>query len=195
MHEKSKAIIVCPVCGMLAYKEDDIHYVCACGWDSLVNTVDIFYKDPLSGPLSNLFPHKFVINDPFYLDSPIHCQSIESFIQSLRVKDSKLQRQVCENYSGYMAWKLRLSLGDWRPGGMVYWQGNPIQRISEDYEDLLTMAYDALFDGNDVFREIVLPAFKDKILIHSIGCESQSETLLTELEYRAQLQRLMNKLK
>lgn len=193
MYENSKETIKCPVCGAIAHKFVRTHYICdKCDWDSLESTVDIAYQDTLSSSLSNLFPHKFV----FYTceQDKTNCLSIESFIQSLRVKDTQLQKYICENYSGYMAWKLKFALPDWRKDGLVYWNGQAIARHSEEYTALITTAYDRLFEGNPVFRELVLPSFKGKLLIHSIGDTSQSETLLTQKEFCYQLNRLIAKL-
>lgn len=193
MYEKSKPVIQCPVCGADAKITNYTHYMCrSCKWTSLTNTVDIYSKDPISGPLSNLFPHKFL----FYTseDDRTNCLSMESFLQSLRVKDPVLQKYICENYSGLIAWRLKHSLHDWREDGFVYWNGKAIKRESDEYTALITTAYDRLFEGNPVFRELVLPTFKGKILIHSIGGASKSQTLLTEPEFLYQLNRLIAKL-
>lgn len=196
MYENSKQFIICPICGARVEKFQGFHYVCnKCGWDSLENTIDIYSKDPLSSPLSNLFPHMFI----FYPDyknpvQHVECASMESFLQSLRVKEPMLQIQICKGYAGLNAWKLRGCLNDWRKDGIVYWDGKPIVRVSKEYTNLITRAYDCLFHGNAVFRELVLPRFKDSILIHSIGHDDPNETLLTELEYRHQLNRLIKKL-
>ena len=192
MYENSKRQITCPVCGSPAPMIGRIHYTCnKCTWDSLYDTIDISYKDELTSPLSNLFPHKFV----FYTcdEDKTTCLSMESFIQSLRVKDPLLQKYVCENYTGLAAYKLRRTLGDWRDDGIVYWQGKPIIREFEEYDKLITTAYDRLFESNPIFREVVLKKFKNFHIIHSIGDDSRSQSLLTEDEYRYQLNRLMKK--
>lgn len=154
-----------------------------CGHDNKI--LDILYKDEISAPLSNLFPHKFIIDG-------IECISMESFIQSLRVNDVNIQRKICEEYTGYMAYKLRLSLPDWRKDGCVYWQGQKILRHSTEYLKLISKAYDMLFE-NDVFR-YCLNTHKNCILVHSIGCYNTNETLLTPSEYINELERLIKKL-
>lgn len=117
---------------------------------------------------------------------------MESFIQSLRVSDEIVQKKICEEYTGYTAYKMRLSLPDWRKEGCVYWRGKKILRESLEYHRLLTKAYDKLFE-NEVFR-YCLNMHKDDILIHSIGCKDVKETLLTPDEYIDQLERLRRKL-
>ncbi len=192
MYSTSKPVIKCPLCGKDAKMCMNTHYVCECGWNSLEDTIDIGYKDTTSSALSNLFPHKFL----FYTceEDKTHCLSMESFLQSLRVQDPKHQKYICENYSGYLAWKLKFSLHDWREDGLLYWNGKAIVRDSEEYTSLITTAYDRLFEDNFIFRDLVLPKFKGKILIHSMGCDDKHETILTEEEYRFQLNRLMAKL-
>ena len=147
--------------------------------------LDISYRDNESAPLSNLFPHKFQIDG-------VNCISMESFIQSLRVSDEIVQKKICEGYTGYTAYKMRLSLPDWRKEGYVYWRGKKILRESLEYHRLLTKAYDKLFE-NEVFR-YCLNMHKDDILIHSIGCKDVKETLLTPDEYIDQLEILRRKL-
>ena len=119
---------------------------------------------------------------------------MESFLQSLRVKDPKLQKYICENCSGPVVQKLKICLRDWREDGYLYWNGIAIKRDSATYQELITTAYDCLFEGNPIFREYVLPHFKDMHLIHSIGKDSTCETLLTEDEFRYQLNRLIQRL-
>lgn len=185
-----KETLMCPVCSKKAILTTNIFesfYICPnCNWESTnTDTLDISYKSNSSAPLSNLFPHKFIIDG-------ILCLSMESFIQSLRVDNKEMQQAICSNYSGMMAYKLRLSLNDWRKEGYIYWNGKRIKRNSKDYTKLITKAYDCLFEQNIVFREI-LRSKKDYYLIHSMGCDNIDETLLTEEEYRFQLNRLKEK--
>ena len=190
-----KPNLVCPACGQRSgYYTLFEKYVCKCGWDSTVNTVDISFDEPNGSAISNVFPHNFVFYSNFPSHVEINCSSMESFIQSLRVKDPELQKYICEHYSGTMSQKLKACLRDWRQDGLVYWQGVPIKRDSATYTELITTAYDCLFESNPVFRQLVLPSFKGKYLIHTIGKDSEAETLLTEQEFRFQLNRLIQRL-
>lgn len=193
MHKDAKETIRCPICGANAQMYNYTHYGCKnCKWNSLNNTVDVFYNDSVSGVLSNFFPHKFVFQTS--TNDVTHCASMESFIQSLKVKEPVLQRFICENYIGEIAFRLKPYLLNWQEDGLVYWNGKAIVRDSEEYTSLITTAYDCLFESNPVFRELILPKFKDTIIIHSIGKDSKSETLLTEEEFRYQLNRLISRL-
>ena len=78
MKEIMKEVLICPVCmrHSLLYIENallqnnKLFYRCNnCNWDSRKNTADISYKDNFTAPLSNLFPHKFVIDG-------VKCQSM-----------------------------------------------------------------------------------------------------------------------
>lgn len=198
MHDiNTKTTIKCPCCGNSAQLFHHTHYICPkCKWDSLENTVDIAYGDPTSSVLSNLFPHKFLFytkTRPGIFDDTL-CLSMESFLQSLRIKEPNFQKYVCQHYSGPMVQKLKVCLRDWREDGYLYWDGIAIKRDSATYKELITTAYDCLFEGNPIFRECVLPRFKGMHLIHSIGKDYESETLLTESEFRYQLNRLMQRL-
>ena len=190
----------CPNCGNLAIYETRIYYCNTCGWTNLDgDTIDIAYKDERSSTLSNLYPHKFImpmdIHNPFPLESElVTCLSMESFLQSLKIPDANTQKYFCENYLGYVACKAKLTMPDWRKDQTLYWMGRSIDRHSEDYQELLTTAYDRLFESNPYFKNIVLPHFKGYLLVHTIGCDNPQETILTEAEYISQLNRLMAKI-
>ncbi len=203
-----KEKIVCPLCGDTApytpFPGGGVYKCNRCPFTSLnPDCVDISYKDMVSSPLSNLYPHKFIIPDSYtrrdlpekYLRGfPVKCTSMEAFLQSLKIEDPTLQHIFCENYSGYAAVRMSASLSDWKKEGMLFWNGHVYPRDTEDYDELISFAYDMLFESNMIFREVVLPKFKDKVLIHSIGKDYKCDTVLTEYEYRYQLKRLIEKL-
>lgn len=189
----------CPKCGNLAVYETMRYYCNTCGWTNLDDdTIDIAYKDDKSSTLSNLYPHKFTMPIDIHNPNPIdpelvNCLSMESFLQSLKIPDVFTQKYFCENYMGYVACKAKLTMPDWRKGQTLYWMGRAIDRHSEEYQELLTTAYNRLFDTNRYFRNIVLPHFKGYYLVHTMGCDDPHETVLTEKEYILQLNRLMEK--
>ena len=202
MTEPKKSII-CPVCGNPARKLP-IHvnplYRCdTCDFlSNSENCVDISYKDAVSSPLSNLYPHKFSLHSLYplaYVDElKIIAPSMESFLQGIKIKDVELQRNFIRNYSGLDACRMSAVLDGWKETQTLYYNGVAYKRDSEDYDWLITSAYDALFETNDIFREIVLPRFKGKYLIHTLGKDNKAETVLTEAEFRYQLNRLMARL-
>lgn len=171
-----KEKIICPNCSNEVFLKNNCYNCSNCGWNSKINTLDISYKDENSAVLSNLFPNKFEVDR-------ITCLSMESFLQSLREPNPTLRTIICSEYNGYMAYKMRRMLTDWRQTGIVYWQGKKIIRNSEDYHNLLKHAYSCLYNDNLLFRTVLIRT-KGKFLIHSIGCDDKKETLLTESEYR-----------
>jgi len=137
-----------------------------------------------SSALSNFAPH------PFEYDG-VQCASMEGFLQSLKFKDQNMQEEVCK-LVGIKA-KNKGRKKNWYATQTLYWKGNPIQRGSQEYQDLLTGAYDALFE-NDSFRK-ALNAAGDCTFTHSIGKRKIEETVLTQREFCSQLNRLRSKLK
>ena len=85
-------------------------------------------------------------------------------------------------------------LDDWKKDQLLYFDGRAYQRYSEEYTDLISRAYDSLFNTNQMFREIILPRFKGCYILHSIGADDESKTVLTEAEFRYQINRLIARL-
>jgi len=202
---EQKDYIICPICGKRAprvspfptviYRCDECDFIST---DS--SCVDVSYKDMFSAPLSNLYPHHFHIAypapacrgyDPYTI---IHIHSMESFLQSLKIKDIDLQINFMTNYVGMDAKKMGMVLDGWKENQLLYFAGRKYERESQEYTDLITRAYDALFKTNHIFREIVLPKFKGYNIIHTIESDSRCDTVLTEAEFRYQISRLISKL-
>jgi hypothetical protein len=75
----------------------------------------------------------------------------------------------------------------------LYWLGKPIKRESQEYQDLLDRAYQAMFDQSDSFRR-ALKASGNSTLTHSMGRTSPKETVLTVREFCSRLTKLRNNL-
>lgn len=125
-----------------------------------------------SNVLSNLYPNSFEIDGIF-------CASMEGFLQSLKMKDAEKQREVCA-LSGKSA-KAQSTSG-WQSDQMVYWQGQSIQRQSQQFEELIHRAFLSLFDQSELFREALLST-RDKSLYHTRGISNSQKTILTEKEF------------
>ncbi|MDD2627977.1 MAG: hypothetical protein PHR25_06365 [Clostridia bacterium] len=179
----------CPLCGSLLSTFDESNIRCTslnCRFESnFLEVVDISYKDGLGATkgLSNLAPYKFTFDG-------VKCASFESFLQSLRVKDPKMQIEIC-SFPALFCYNIRFDLNDWRKDKLVYWNGIEIPRLSSKYSSLIYSAYDALFMQSYTFRYL-LQLTKGKCLLHSIGCILKTETLLTPEEYLGNLERLRN---
>ena len=101
------------------------------------NFINIGYnfKNSLSRSLSNLYPIKFKFRGKWV-------NSIEGVLQGIKHKDKNLQNLVLK-YSGLDAYHTRGSntLDFWGNTGILYWQGKPIKRDSEDYQIFLDELY------------------------------------------------------
>jgi predicted NAD-dependent protein-ADP-ribosyltransferase YbiA (DUF1768 family) len=132
-----------------------------------------------SNALSNFSPHPFVIDG-------IECNSMEGFLQSLKFKSPEMQEEVCK-LVGYAA-KKKGRNKNWQQSQTLYWRGNPIERSSSEYQDLLDRAYSALYK-NSKFRN-ALEASGTAVLTHAIGRSNQNETVLTKSEFCSRLTKL-----
>ena len=140
---------------------------------TLDKAVDIWSTNPYpSNVLSNLYPNSFEIDGVF-------CASMEGFLQSLKMKDAEKQREVCA-LSGKSA-KAQSTSG-WQFDQMVYWQGQSIQRQSQQFEELIHRAFLSLFDQCELFREALLST-RGKHLYHTRGISNSRKTILTEKEF------------
>jgi len=77
---------------------------------------------------------------------------------------------------------------DWRVTQKLWWNGVAIDRHSPDYQELLDVAYEALYQ-NDSFRR-ALEATGNAVLTHSIGRTNDHETVLTRREFCSRLMKL-----
>lgn len=137
-----------------------------------------------SGALSNFAPHPFVIDG-------VECASMEGFLQSLKFSNPEIQKEVCKLVG--RAAKARGSKKNWKQTRILYWQGQEIKRDSQEYQDLLDRAYDAL-SQNEGFKKALL-ASGNAVLTHSIGKRKESETILTAREFCSRLTAIRQRLK
>ena len=134
--------------------------------------------------LSNFSPH------PFEIDG-VYCASMEGFLQSTKFKNPDMQAEVCK-LVGFAA-KKRGSKKNWQRNQILHWNGVDIPRKSDEYQELLDRAYQAMFDHNESFRK-ALKASGEANLTHSMGRSNPRETVLTEREFCRRLMQLRAKL-
>lgn len=132
-----------------------------------------------SAALSNFAPH------PFVLDG-VECNSMEGFLQSLKFKDAEMQKSVCKLVG--KAAKFKGKKKKWWRTQTLWWQGVEIHRNSDEYQQLLDRAYQALSE-NTSFQKALL-ATGDAVLTHSIGNTDPSKTVLTRSEFCSRLTQL-----
>ncbi len=135
-----------------------------------------------AGALSNFSPHPFIIDG-------VQCNSMEGFLQGLKFESKEMQEYVC-SLVGYAA-KKKGRNKNWQEKQTLYWRGKPIKRDSDEYQDLLNRAYNAMFE-NTKFKA-ALEASKGATLTHSIGKNKKSETVLTTQEFCSRLTYLRDK--
>ncbi len=134
-------------------------------------------KNPLAKALSNLFPYEF--------DFKGHrLQSLESFFQGIKFPDPEIQKLVF-SYQGINAVYIQVASDyDWKETGFLYWQGQKINRYSEEYDHLVDEVYIAAIQ-NPLFRQVLKKV--DRPILHSIGKTNKEETVFTRYEFEKQL--------
>lgn len=137
------------------------------------------YNGYPSASLSNFAPHPFVIDG-------IQCNSMEGFLQSLKFESIEMQKYVCTLVG--RAAKFKGKDKKWWKTQKLYWQGKAIARQSDEYQQLLDKAYNAL-NENTGFRK-ALQATNGCVLTHSIGKSDPSKTVLTQSEFCSRLTKL-----
>lgn len=136
-----------------------------------------------SASLSNFAPHTFVIDG-------VECASMEGFLQSLKFSNPEMQKEVCKLVG--KAAKFKGKKKKWWRTQTLFWQGQSFKRDSQEYQELLDRAFDAL-SQNSSFQKALL-ATKDAVLTHSIGKTKITETVLTVQEFVSRLTRIRNNL-
>lgn len=136
-----------------------------------------------SAALSNFAPHPFVIDG-------VECASMEGFLQSLKFKEPDMQVEVCKLVG--KAAKFKGKKKKWWKTQTLHWQGQEFKRDSQEYQDLLDRAFDALAQ-NTGFQKALLATGK-ATLTHSIGKSKETETVLTKQEFCSRLTNIRNNL-
>ena len=136
-----------------------------------------------SAALSNFTPHPFVIDG-------VECANMEGFLQSLKFKEPAMQAEVCKLVG--KAAKFKGKKKKWWKTQTLYWNGVEYARDSEEYQELLDRAFDALAQ-NTGFQKALL-ATNNSTLTHSIGKSKEQETVLTKQEFCSRLTKIRSKL-
>jgi predicted NAD-dependent protein-ADP-ribosyltransferase YbiA (DUF1768 family) len=137
-----------------------------------------------AGALSNFSPH------PFVLDG-INIASMEGFLQSLKFSNPEMQVEVCR-LVGKKA-KFKGKGKRWQKDGKLWWRGQEVDRFSQDYQDLLDRAYEAMFTQSNSARDALL-ASRDAVFQHSLGKNKETDTILTTQEFCSRLTKIRTKL-
>ena len=142
-------------------------------------------KGSYSKALSNLFPYEFVFKGK-------KLSSIECFFQGIKIKDKDVQEYVFK-YSGLDSNSIKVASDfNWKEEGIIYWQGEQINRDSEEFNDLVDELYISAIK-NPLYRNVLINV--DRPIIHSIGEIDKNETVFTRYEFEYMLNCLVAFLK
>lgn len=139
-------------------------------------------KTSIAKVLSNLYPYRFKFRGKWVA-------SIEGVLQGIKYKDKASQNKVLK-YSGLDAYHTRAcnSFNVWNNSRTLYWQGKPINRDGQDYQNFIDELYLSVAK-NPLYRR-ALKASGDKYLLHAIGVEDKTYTVLTREEYELRMNSL-----
>jgi hypothetical protein len=149
--------------------------------------INVGYKHtgPYAKVLSNLFPYEFEFRGK-------KLSSIESFFQGIKFQDIEMQNLVF-SYSGLDSNYIKACSGyDWKETGLLYWQGKPIDRYSEEYDNLIDEMYISALQ-NPLYRNTLKTCNRD--ILHTMGGEEKGQTVFTRYEFEKQLNCLKDFLK
>lgn len=130
---------------------------------------------------NGLYPSNVLSNlcsNGFRFDGMV-CGSMEGFLQSLKRKELDKQRQICSMKGGNAH---KMSVTSWQTDQIVWWKGQAIDRQSEDYQQLIRRAYQAMFEQSERFRTALMQT-RGITLVHTSGEESAFKTILTPSEF------------
>lgn len=119
------------------------------------------------------------------------CASMEGFLQSLKFRSVKKQHEICQlvgKEAKFSAGRLRTFI--WMFTQTLYWNGQKYKRSSSAYQELITKAYNRLWE-NEKFRNVLL-SIGNESLSHKMGGHDIRKNVLTEQEFIGQLNRLRN---
>ena len=138
-----------------------------------------------AGALSNFAPHPFVFRGH-------EVSSMEGFLQGLKFKSSEMQLEIFKKVG--VGAKRAGSGKNWQRTQTLWYQGEPIKRESQEYQDILDEAYNAMFDQNGKAKKALL-ATQDANLKHSIGRTKANETVLTKTEFCSRLMKIRDRIR
>lgn len=137
-----------------------------------------------SANLSNFHPH------PFWFDG-ILCNSMEGLLQSFKFENADVQRTVCQLVGLKAKYRGKKRNKAWKRKQTLWWKGVPFARDSEEYQDLLDRAFNALAK-NTKFKKALL-ATGNAVLTHKIGSHDMTHTVLTKREFCSRLTKIREK--
>ena len=110
-------------------------------------------------------------------------------MQGIKYKDIDTQNLVL-NYAGIDAYHTRAcnEIDFWGDSGFLYWQGEPIDRQSEEYQLFIDELYVSVLKNPLYVRALLSTG--NKYIMHHIGGDDCSQTVLTRYEFELRLNSL-----
>lgn len=175
------------ICETAMPMDNGLDYACLQRLDFLNIDAERFFRE--TGQFDICYFHKYPFNvlcnfSPanFWFEG-VHVASMEGFIQSLKCPDAETQREICLTIADEAKEMGRRYERDGTfDGRTLHWQGRRFDRMSEEYQALLQAAYEARWQGDPEFRD-VLQITNGYKLTHKIGKKDLSGTVLTEDEF------------
>ena len=167
--------------------DNGLDYACLQRLDFLKIDAARFLRE--TGQFDICYFHKYPFNvlcnyspTDFWFEG-VHIASMEGFIQSLKCPDADIQREICQTVADDAKEMGRRYERDGAfDGRTLHWQGKRFGRESAEYKALLGAAYEARWQGDAEFRD-VLRATNGYRLTHKVGKKDRHETVLTEDEF------------
>lgn len=117
---------------------------------------------------------------------------MEGFLQALKFDKVHIQVEVCKLVGRAAKFRGKKRNKAWQKVQRLWWNGIPFRRDGEEYQNLLDVAYQAMYDQSDSFRR-ALKASGKAVFTHSLGRNNESETILTNREFCSRLTILRDK--
>ncbi len=137
----------------------------------------------VAGRLSNFTKRPFTIDG-------IECDSMEGFLQALKFENENAQIATCKLVGVVAKRKGKGRNKRWQSLQKLWWKGKAYDRKSDEYQNLITRAYDEL-SKNENFKKDLLST-GNAVFTHGIGKNDKKKTVLTENEFCRQLMRVRN---
>ena len=118
-------------------------------------------------------------DNPFYFDG-IYCASIEGLLQAFKTKYANEQIRLC-GLPGPEAQEAGREYNDWKDSQYLHWNGKSYERGSVEYWELLLRVFDIENMSSDKIAGLL--ATGNRKLVHSIGKNDKTQTILTEDEF------------
>lgn len=137
--------------------------------------IDIYSgsKNRIERTLSNLHENPFVFDGVSY-------KCMEAFLQSLKCKSCEEQLFV-SRLNGPGAYRYGQTKS-WKEKQTLYFKGVSLHRMSDGYSALVYNAYLSMLEQSKSFRDSLRDSYPHK-LVHTMGHNDPSKTILTENEF------------